>query len=234
MPKVKKSVIKKSCISIGTVSTPKGLEYLTKPEVGVDIIEVRVDCLRSAGMGIADISTALSKRKNPVLLTLRTMVEGGRYGWKSTERILAFQQLMGQCDAVDLEIRNMQFVKPVLQEARESGKFIILSAHSVNRKLTLGKAERMVEEFRSFRVDVYKLASLARTQDDLKVLVQLLIKFPQLRLGLMALGPMSQPSRAVLTALGSKLVYGYLDEPASDEQPSVAEIQKVLALSGLA
>jgi len=232
MPKIKQSVLKKPCITVGTVSTPAGLKALTTPTDDCDLIEVRVDSLRAAGMEVAEVRAALRKRKHPTLLTLRTMVEGGDYPWKSTERILVFEELISCCDAVDLEIKNMKYVKPLLQIARDTQKRVILSTHSLERKLTKGKAERLVENFRAYRVDVYKIASLARTREDLMVLVDVLMQYPQLRLGMMATGPMAQLSRVVLPALGSKLVYGYIDEPAAPGQPSISEIKAALSTCG--
>jgi len=233
MPKIKQSVLKKNCISVGTISTPSGLEYLVSSEPQSDIVEVRVDSLRTAGMELGDIKARLRKRKQPTLLTLRTMVEGGSYPWKSTERILVFEELIPFCDAVDLEIKNMKYVKPLLQTARDTNKRVILSTHSLERKLTKGKAERLVENFRAYRVDVYKIASLARTREDLMVLVDVLMQYPQLRLGMMATGPMAQLSRVILPALGSKLVYGYIDEAAAPGQPSIGEIRTALSTCGV-
>jgi len=207
MPKIKQSVIKKPCITVGTITTPAGLTYLKSKEVEVDIVEVRVDSLRSAGMEIPEIKTALKARKMPTLLTLRTMVEGGDYPWKSTERILVFEELISYADAIDLEIKNMKYVKPILQIARDTNKKVILSTHSLERKLTIGKAERLVETFRAYRVDIYKMV--------------------------MATGPMAQVSRVVLPSLGSKLVYGYLDEPAAPGQPSAQELKGMLLDCGL-
>jgi 3-dehydroquinate dehydratase-1 len=43
----------------------------------------------------------------------------------------------------------------------------------------------------------------------------------------MGLGPHAAQSRSVLTALGSRLVYGYLDEAAAPGQPSAAEVRKM-------
>jgi 3-dehydroquinate dehydratase-1 len=233
MPKIKKTTLNKSCLSVGTVSTRKGLRGLTAVRIDSDLIEVRVDSLRASGMEVREIKEKLANRKHPVLLTLRTMVEGGEYPWKSTERILVFEELLPFADAVDLEIKNMRYVKPLLQTARDTNKTIILSAHSLERKLTSGKAERLVESFRSYRVDIYKMASLARTREDLMVLVEVLMKYPQLRLGIMATGPMAHVSRTVLPALGSKLVYGYIDEPAAPGQPSIKEVNGMLASCGL-
>ncbi len=44
-----------------------------------------------------------------------------------------------------------------------------------------------------------------------------------------SLGPYAAQSRSVLAALGSRLVYGYLDEPAAPGQPSAGEVSKMVS-----
>ncbi len=200
------------------------MKQLAQPIAEADILELRVDHLRAQEIEPDAIIKALKARRNPVLLTLRTTVEGGAYPWKSTERILLFEKLIPYADAIDLELVNMKFVKPLLFQAREGNRGVILSSHSLERKITFGKAVRIIEEFRKYRVQAYKLAALVRTQEDLKVLAQVLMEYPRLRIGLMGTGPLADVSRLVLPPLGAKLVYGYLDEPASKGQPSLEQV----------
>jgi 3-dehydroquinate dehydratase-1 len=215
---------RKPCLRIGTVSTLDGLKKLAKKHPLADLIEVRYDILRRDGLDEEALRAHLQKRQNPVLLTLRTTREGGQYSWKSRERVLLFLSLLPDVDAIDVELQNVPTVREVLTAARTQGRGIILSAHSATRKLTLGRGERWLEQFRKYRADVYKLAAIARTRKDLAVLARLVLDHPELRLGAMALGPMAALSRQVLPVLGSRLVYGYLDVPAAKGQPSLEEI----------
>ena len=91
-----------------------------------------------------------------------------------------------------------------------------------------GCALRWLENLREYRVQAYKIASLARTRDDIDVLVRLLLDHPKLRIGLMALGLQADISRTVLPSLGSKMVYGYLDAPAAKAQPHIKEVASKL------
>jgi 3-dehydroquinate dehydratase-1 len=60
------------------------------------------------------------------------------------------------------------------------------------------------------------------------------VNHPEWPLAVMGLGPYAAQSRSVLTALGSRLVYGYLDQAAAPGQPSAAEVRKmVLAVRSL-
>lgn len=218
----------KSCLFVGTIMSSEGLTLLAAPQPLADLIEIRYDSLYHAGIQPAKLIPFLKKRKNRVLLTLRTKKEGGVYGWKSTERVHLFKQLIPHVDAIDLEVENLDLIPDVLQQARDLNKDIILSAHSIHRKLTYGKATRWLETLREYRVQAYKIASLARTQEDLNVLIRILIDFPFLRIGVMALGEQAALSRIILPSIGSKLVYGYLDVAAAKGQPALKEVVTAL------
>ena len=228
MSRAKEIPWRKACLRVGTVSTLAGLKKITKPIPQADLVEIRYDALRIAGIDADELRAHLQKRKNPVLLTLRTTREGGSYPWKSRERVLLFEALLDDVDAIDLELQNIPLVRDILTAARKKKRGIVLSTHSLTRKLTYGKGTRFLAQFRHHRAHVYKLASLARNRKDLGVLVRLVLDHPQLRLGVMAVGPMSSVSRQILPALGSRLVYGYLDEPAAKGQPSLAEVTALL------
>lgn len=224
----------KSCILIGCVSTHQGLSYLAKTSVPVDLIEIRLDVLRQNHVPIEDIKNALQTRKIPALLTLRTTHEGGEYPWKSRERAMLFRQFLPLVDVVDVELANALLLRPTLRLVRQQRKGLILSAHSIKRKLTPRKMERLLKEFRAYRAQVYKIASLARNRKDLAVLAETLVSNPRTNLALMAIGPLAEVSRVVLPALGSRLVYGYLDVPTAKTQPSAQDLyDKLKALSVL-
>jgi 3-dehydroquinate dehydratase-1 len=175
------------------------------------------------------ILRALRSRKHPVLLTLRTSDEGGHFNWKSTERIGWFEELLPYSDAIDVELRNVTALKPLITKARLQQRGIILSTHSLRRKITLGRGHRWIEDFSHHHANIYKIASLTRTRKDLEVLARLLMDHPKKRLAIMGTGPMASASRLVLPLLGSRLVYGYLDTPSAPGQPSAAELRERLA-----
>lgn len=219
---------RKPCIVVGCISTRNGLSYISRGSDDANIFEIRYDSLRKEGVDDDKIIEFLKKRKKPVLLTCRTKDEGGNYSWRSSERILCFQRLLPYVDAIDLELKNLKFMEPVLKEARGMDRQVFLSCHSLKRKVTYGRLKRWIEEFRHYRVSIYKISSLCRSKADLSVLVRVLLDYPELRLGLMAVGPMAAASRVVLPTLGSRLVYGYLDEPAAPGQPSAKDVKNSL------
>lgn len=215
----------KPTLIVGCISTQAGLPLIRQQRSETDLIELRIDMLLQAATPLAAITRALRQRRHPVLLTLRTSDEGGVYSWKASERMDLFEKLIPLADAIDVELHNAEALRGVLRLARTKGRGVILSAHSLRRKITQGRGERWLENFSHFRADIYKMATLCRNHEDMKVLVRLLIDHPEKRLAVMATGPMSGISRVVLPALGSKLVYGYLDEPTAPNQPTAQELK---------
>ncbi|MEM9399283.1 MAG: type I 3-dehydroquinate dehydratase [Verrucomicrobiota bacterium] len=217
----------KPCLRVGTISTWEGLKLLSKKQSSADIVEVRIDALFANNRSIENVQAEMEKRKNPVLLTLRTKDEGGKYSWKSTERSLVFKELIPLADAIDVELKNAHFHKDILRQARSMNRGLILSAHSLTRKLTMRKAQRWMDEFRKHRANVYKIATLARTREDLNVLTRILLDYKNTT-SIMAIGPMAQISRTIFPPLGSKLAYGYMDVPAAKTQPSMEDVSQRL------
>ena len=200
---------KKRCLRVGCVSTRRGLIYLRRKVDRFDLIELRVDSLRKERVKVDRIERALRHRRRPVLLTLRTIQEGGNHPWKSTERIKIFERLMPFVDAIDIELVNTRLLKNILDQALDQKCGLVISTHSIHRKLTKRKIERLIKEFQHVPGDVYKIASYGRNLKDLAVLSKAMIHHSQLPLAIMAIGPMADVSRIILPVLGSKLVYGY-------------------------
>jgi len=222
----------KPTLIVGCISTQAGLSLLKLQRTETDLIEVRIDMLLQAKTPLTVITRVLRQRKHPVLLTLRTVDEGGVYSWKASERMDLFKKLIPLADAIDVELHNAEPLRGVLRLARTQGRGVILSAHSLRRKITLGRGQRWLEQFSHFRADIYKMATLCRNREDLKVLIRLVMDHPKKRLAVMGTGPMSGISRMVLPALGSRLVYGYLDEPTAPNQPSVQVLRDLLEIAG--
>jgi len=219
---------------LGTMTTAKGLGGLTRATSPADAIEVRVDALLAAKVSAEKIEAALEKRKHPVLLTLRIPPEGGHRAWKLKERRELFLRLLPHVEAIDVELVTARALQPVLTEARRTGKTVVLSAHAIPSPATPAQIARWVKAFDHQPRTILKIAARIQSWRDLQQLAALLVNHPELPLAVMGVGPHAAQSRSVLTALGSRLVYGYLDEPAAPGQPSAAEVRKMVEVVRLA
>jgi len=219
---------------LGTVTTPAGLRFLARKSISADAVEVRVDALLAAKVPVEKIEAALRMRKHPVLLTLRIPREGGHRAWKVKERRELFLRLLPNVEAIDVELATERAMQPVIDEARRAGKTVVLSAHAIAKSATPAQIARWAGQFSPLPATILKIAARIASWRDLQQLAALLVNHPDWPLAVMGLGPYAGQSRAVLTALGSRLVYGYLDQPAAPGQPSASEAKKmVLAIRNL-
>jgi 3-dehydroquinate dehydratase-1 len=222
-----------SPLAVGSVITRSGLRLLARAAVPADVVEVRVDALLAAKVTLAEIEEALEKRRHPVLLTLRIPAEGGQRTWKSPERRETFLRLLPQVEAIDVELATAVALKPVVDAARERGQTIVLSAHAIEKPATPAQFAKWTTQFQPGEKSILKIASRIGSWRDLQRLAAVLVNHPEWPVAVMGLGPYAAQSRSVLAALGSKLVYGYLDRPAAPGQPSAAEVKKMIrACSG--
>jgi 3-dehydroquinate dehydratase I len=223
-------------VVLGTVTTRTGLRCLARKSLPADAVEVRADALLAAKVTVEEIETAVRKKKHPVLLTLRIPPEGGQLAWKAKERISLFLRLLPHVEAIDVELAAAKDLHLVIDEARQTGRTIVFSAHAIKRPATPEQIARWSRQFeaRHEANKILKIAAQIKSWRDLQQLAALLVNHPEWPLAVMGLGPYAAQSRSVLTALGSRLVYGWLDEPAASGQPSAAEVRKmVLAVRNL-
>jgi 3-dehydroquinate dehydratase-1 len=216
-------------VVLGTVTTAAGLRLLARKSVPADAVEVRVDALLAEKVPVELIEAALRAKKHPVLLTLRIPPEGGQLAWKVKERRELFLRLLPLVEAIDVELATAGAMAAVIDEARRMGKTVVLSAHAIAKPATVAQFTRWTGAFTPLPATILKVAARIQSWRDLQQLAALLVNHPEWPLAVMGLGPYAAQSRSVLTALGSRLVYGYLDQPAAPGQPSAAEVRKMVA-----
>jgi 3-dehydroquinate dehydratase-1 len=221
-------------VVLGTVTTAAGLKWLSRKTLSADAVEVRVDALLAERVPVEKIEAALRTKNQPVLLTLRIPPEGGQLAWKVKERRELFLLLLPLVEAIDVELATASAMQPVIDEARRTGKTVILSAHAIDKTAGAAQIARWVGQFDPKPSTILKIAARIKSWRDLQQLAALLVNHPDWPLAVMGLGPYAGQSRSVLVALGSRLVYGYLDRAAAPGQPSAADVKKmVLAVRNL-
>lgn len=215
-------------VVLGTVTTPAGLALLARKKIPADAVEVRVDALLAKNVPVKEIEAALRKRKHPVLLTLRIPPEGGQLAWKVAERRALFLKLLPLVEAIDVELATAKAMAPVIDAATRAGQAVILSAHAIDKPATVAQFSRWLAQGEALHPTILKIAARIKSWHDLQRLAALLVNRPEHAIAVMGLGPYAAQSRSVLAALGSRLVYGYLDEAAAPGQPSAADARKMV------
>jgi 3-dehydroquinate dehydratase-1 len=218
-------------LRVACLSTPQGLKKLSR-KLPADLIEIRLDLLLKNGLPLHTLTSTLipylAQSPTPILLTPRHPSEGGQWPWKNeTERIQLTLPLIPHATAIDLELAKLPTLAPLHRAAKKHHLCIILSAHSLTRPLTQRQILSITQRLQKSHPHIAKIAALAYTSKDLATLTAPLFLNPQLRWAIMATGPHALFARTLFTALGSHLLYGYLDQPTAPGQPSLAQINRL-------
>ncbi len=217
-------------VVLGTITTESGLRHLSRKTLISDAVEVRVDALLAEKVPVEQIEACLQKKKHPALLTLRIPPEGGQWAWKGKDRLDLFLRLLPYVEGIDVELATAETLELVIDEARRTGKTIVLSAHAIEKPATPDQVKQWTRQFdlRPEANKILKVAGRIQSWRDLQLLAAILVNHVEWPIAVMGLGPYAAQSRSVLTALGSRLVYGYLDQAAAPGQPSAAEVRKMV------
>ncbi|MGC3992291.1 MAG: type I 3-dehydroquinate dehydratase [Chthoniobacteraceae bacterium] len=198
---------------VAAIHTSHGLKSaLRLPPGAVDLLEIRLDALVQMEGGMRALVKTLPKLKIPLLITARDPKEGGIGSLTLAQRRELLQAALPFASLLDLELRNAAALKDVREAARAAGVGVVLSAHDFAKTPSLARLEAMKKKAATFKPAVFKFAGLAKTTEDLSVLLAFLTREKKLPLAVMGMGPWGKLSRLTLGAAGSVLNYGFLDE----------------------
>jgi 3-dehydroquinate dehydratase / shikimate dehydrogenase len=127
-------------------------EWKAAAKAGVDLVELRIDCLRRE----PDIKRILKERHTPVVFTVRRGADGGLWrGNEDKRQQLLREAIVAGVDYVDLE-------RDIAPKIRRFGKTKrIISYH--NMKNTPAEVADIAEECEKFDPDIVKIACTAST-----------------------------------------------------------------------
>jgi 3-dehydroquinate dehydratase/shikimate dehydrogenase len=156
------------CVTIGRGRhSSLAEEWNAAAEAGVDLVELRLDCLRRD----PDLKRILAKRPTPVLVTLRRGVDGGL--WRGTEE--KRQGLIREAIALGIEYVDIEV--DVAGKIRRYGKTKrIISYH--NFKGVPDDIDKIAEQCDESDADVVKIAVRANTVEEGSHVLRLSEKSP--------------------------------------------------------
>ena len=212
---------------VATAHSLRGLREAGRLRRGeVDLVEVRLDLLADAGRALR---MAIPAWRIPVLLTARHPAEGGAKKLTPSRRRDLLMEFLPEAAAVDIELRSIGTLQPLLRQAEERGLQRIVSFHDFDGTPSLARLRKVVATAQRAGADVVKIASQLRSPHDLAVLLELQSSVPGVALATMGMGPLGRVSRLALAAAGSQLNYGYLDRPQVPGQWPAVELKRRIA-----
>jgi 3-dehydroquinate dehydratase-1 len=200
-------------VSIGEGGVPGDLVAL-RP----DLLEVRLDL---GGTGLLESVQPLRQAPGiPVIATLRSKAEGGRFSGDEKEWIRILRPLLPLADRVDVELRFRRHAP----EIRKAGKPVIASCHLAGMP-DLQQLKSLERDLRSYG-DLPKIVVTPRDQRDLLALFSYTLTAEKpICVGVS--GESLRFARALLPLFGSELVYTHAGVPTAAGQYHIREFRNL-------
>jgi 3-dehydroquinate dehydratase-1 len=212
---------------VGCVATEARLRRCARrAPADCDWIEVRLDLTGPCGGEWAGVRGG-RRNGRPVLLTVRSAREGGRWRGREAERTALLLRGLDVAAAVDLEIAAPSFGR-VAQAASRRGVAVVGSFHDFRAVPGAARLAAIEARGRAQGADVVKIAAQVRNAADLARLFALPAR-SQGPICVLGMGPLGAIARVALPAAGSCLAYGALEAATAPGQLRCRDLARELA-----
>lgn len=225
-------------VSLTVPNLSAAIDVLPRVVVGSDAVELRVDLLQSLSQEflVEQISLLRSTAKVPIVFTVRSKSQGGRFEYKSEEELLPLYQIairMG-VEYIDLEMALSSETLDAITKIRGSTR-IIASHHDPKGELSWRNGGFQAWYNRALQYgDIIKLIGVAKSMDDnfacknFRDRMAATHNKPIIALNMGTLGRLSR----VLNRFMTPVAHADLPIKAAPGQLSAAEIRAGMALLG--
>lgn len=192
------------CVTIGRGRHRTLLEeWKEAAAAGAELVELRIDCLRSE----VNLKRILAERLTPVVITVRRGVDGGLWRQDEEKRLLLLREAIAAgVEYVDLEL-------DVAKQIPRFGKTKrIVSYH--NFKEVPKDLDQIAAQLREANADVVKFAVLAKTVADASRVLEVASHVPAPTIGI-AMGPLGVFTRILGRKFGAPFTYAMFNPERS-------------------
>ncbi|KAI1737221.1 EPSP synthase-domain-containing protein [Xylaria scruposa] len=226
-------------VALTMPNVSSGLDIIPRVSVGSDAVELRVDLLEDLSPESVgnQISLLRSATKLPIIFTLRSQSQGGRFTYTSEEEILPLYRTAMRIgvEYVDLEMGLSDATIKAVLEMRAGSTRVIASHHDPEGKLSWKNGGWQTWYNRALEYgDVIKLVGVAKKMEDNFALANFRDRMfaahgkPIIALNMGTIGQLSRILNGFLTPVS----HPDLPFKAAPGQLSAAEIRRGLSLVG--
>jgi len=198
---------------------------------GIDVLEIRVDLFQD--LDKEHIQENIQQRQKtgiPLILTVRTDSQEGaepHNGISEDFKCQIFENCISLIDAVDIELTS-PILSKVIALARKHQKTIIISSHNFNTTPQKDVLESILTQAKEKKADIIKIAAMAHSLDDVRMLAAFTIRHRDEEIITMSLGEKGAISRLAFPAMGTLLTYSYIGKPSAPGQIPLKTLQEHL------
>lgn len=190
-----------------------------------DLCELRLDLIE---LSESDLRALAARITLPVILTARHPDEGGRGAPEPARRAALLQAHLDRASYLDIELRSVLDLQPLIREAKSRRIGVIGSFHDFAATPSEEVLRGAIDMALQFGLDAVKIATTLRGPSDLARLLQLLDSAKRLPLSVMGMGALGRASRIALARCGSVLNYGHLGEANAPGQWPARRLRDLL------
>ena len=214
------------CIPIVETSSDKALRAIQQADQVADLIELRMDYLRTPA-----ITILLNGREKPFIITNRREGEGGKFRGNERKRLEVLEEAVDLAvEYVDVEMRSDEsLLLNLLANKKETQ--VILSFHDYQKTPSKKELQKLFDRMTRLGADITKIVTFARTWEDNFNVLSLIAYARKRKQEIVAfcMGEKGKMSRIFSPIIGAAWTYASLtkDKASASGQLTVSEMKEI-------
>jgi 3-dehydroquinate dehydratase-1 len=219
------------CATLGESRMEDNLSHLEPcRENGVEMVEIRLDRLRSIGITSEDLSLIREAGLESVV-TLRPLSHGGMYKGSEGKRSEILLKIMDNGpDHLDIELGMLMEHKPeIMEKAEDHDIGVIISHHDGGKTPSIETIRSRVYDCLDEGAEMAKVVTRTDSLEDFFTLIEAAasLKGSGSSYSLMGTGPFGHLSRIFSREIGSQLVYCSCGESFVEGQVPARDLKRL-------
>ncbi|GAV64203.1 DHquinase_I domain-containing protein/Shikimate_DH domain-containing protein/Shikimate_dh_N domain-containing protein [Cephalotus follicularis] len=210
---------------MGTTVDQMLMEMQKAKDIGADVVEIRLDCLRNFSPR-QDLGTLIKQSPLPTLVTYRPIWEGGQYEGDENKRQDALRVAMELgASYIDIELEVAHDFNNSIYGKKPDNFKVIVSSHNFHNTPSAEAIGNLVARIQATGADIVKIATTALDITDCARIFQIMVHSQIPTVGIV-MGERGLISRILSPKFGGYLTYGALEAGAisAPGQPTAKDL----------
>ena len=188
-----------------------------------DLFELRLDQL---ARDLDKVEKKLSKLRAPLIITARHPREGGANQLSTRQRRNLLSRFLPRARYIDVELRSVNALRPLVQAARRKNVGRIVSFHNLKATPDSRILRTKAHAAKAHGANIFKLATRTDKPAQLARLFDFMTKKDvDLAVSIMGIGRLGAISRVLLAHYGSALIYASIGQSRIEGQISLEQLR---------
>lgn len=212
---------------VGVIASAADFRRAVSLGAALDFLELRLDALYPI---LPEIERQLGELPAPFIITARHPAEGGRNNLSAKLRRELLLRFLPRASCVDMELRSVAELRPVLRMALDRRIKVIMSVHHLDAAPATNHLERLLAAATRHAADIFKIVTRTDTPGEMQQLLSFFDRHKtEIPISAMSSGAFARETRVKLARAGSVLNYIHLGSAQVEGQLSLTDMRGELA-----